>query len=68
MRDLIYTCSETGRKMPTSEVPTSELQAILADRDCVINDADGGTVEEAKARVFERIRIELVARELENRL
>lgn len=61
MRDHNYITPE-GRRMPVAEMPTSKIQELLADGEVQIDDSDG--YRDPSASVMERLRIELLIREL----
>jgi hypothetical protein len=60
MRDYFYAPDE-GPQVPVSEMMTADIQDILAVSDCVIHNRDGNETVE---NVLERLRIELVIRNL----
>lgn len=65
MRDHYLIDDATGRRVPVAELPTTTVRELLATGVEVVDDYEG---PETEADVLARLRIELVARELEGRL
>lgn len=65
MRDHYLVDEVTGRRVPVAELPTATVRELLETGVEVVDPYEG---PETAADVMARLRIELVARELEGRL
>ena len=61
MREYLF-LTDDGRMIPVSEMPTQEIIGILEIGDLQIDYADGNVDD--KQNILERLRIELLIREL----
>ena len=65
MRDHYYIDSETGARTLVSALPTSFIEKLLAGQLQIV---EAESADETVDNIKERLRIELIARQLEGRL